>query len=46
MLEASEVEDYEMIVKTIEYLENLIIPSKDLIFIFIAVRYLRQYIGE
>lgn len=38
--------DTEMLLLTISYLESLIVPSRDLAFIYCAVCYLRKVIVE
>lgn len=36
----------EILLQTIEYLESLIVPSKDLGYIFIAISFLRKAMNE
>lgn len=46
MTDKVEVTEVEMIIKTIEYLKSLVVPSKDLAFIYTAVCILSKTIGE
>jgi len=46
MSKIDEIKDNEMLVLTIEYLESLIVPTKDLGFIFIAICNLKKAINE
>jgi hypothetical protein len=46
MVQKAKGKDTEMLLHTISYLESLIVPSKDLAFIYCAVCYLRKAIDE
>lgn len=46
MTKAAKGKDTEMLLQTISYLDSLIVPSKDLAFIYCAVWYLRKLIDE
>ena len=46
MCKSAEVKETEMLALTIEYLESLIVPSKDLAFIFFAICYLKKGIDK
>lgn len=45
MNKSAESKDTEMLLQTIAYLESLIVPSKDLAFIYFAVCYLKKAIN-
>ena len=46
MYKSAEIKETEMLALTIEFLESLIVPSKDLAFIFVAICYLKKAIDE
>ncbi|MBU3159878.1 hypothetical protein KPL37_08950 [Clostridium frigoris] len=46
MTKAANAKDTEMLLQTIAYLESVIVPSRDLAFIYCAVCYLRKAIDE